>query len=80
MPRQRRANVMAVPHVDDDQNPAARIAPDNFQDLPSEVRRVRAPDAVGITASQPGDYNIQEIGRVMAPAFVDRGRIERGAL
>lgn len=54
VPFERVTDVMAMAHVDDDQQPAPRIAPDDVHDLLDEVSGVGLPGVPHLAPTQPG--------------------------
>ena len=74
------AKMMAVAHVDDDQNAAARITPRGLQHALGEMRRVNVPYMSHVLTGQPCDGVVEFIRHMMSPALIDGGGIRRSAL
>ena len=72
--------MMAVAHVDNDQNAAARITPRCLKHALGEVRRMSMPDVSHVLTGQPCDSIVEFIRHMMTPALIDGGGIRRSAL
>lgn len=80
IPAERRADVMAVPEVDDDQHTAAGITLRDLQHLLHEVLGVCFPGPNRVSPGEPRHEAVEEIGNVVPRAFVEGSGARSGAL
>ena len=68
-------DVMAVAHVDDDQNPAARITLGRFQHTLGQMCGVGMPGVSNILTGQSRDGVVKFICDMMPPTLIDSSGI-----
>ncbi len=77
---QRRPNMMAVAHVDDDENATAWITSRCIQYTLGEVNGMGVPGMTGPLAGQPRDGIVEFVPHMMPPALIDGRWIRRSTL